>query len=231
MLLYMALVIKMKLYDENGNIKEIKNSRLFTKTDNAKIYRLGNGDVIKLWKKYPDGNSDEVLKIIKDNNLYNFCKIKEIYYNKSKDKAVGFRTMWYESENIDILLEDSYYTLINLYAIFESMGILCNNNVWINDLHTDNVILGKKDMTIIDTDLYTINRFLDRDSLVSKNINAITNLFYNLYLEALKKHPELYNERNIELIKGLFKNVSCEEIDKNSATLLRCKRPINYLRK
>ena len=39
------------IYDENGNIKEIKNSRLFTKTDNAKIYRLGNGDVIKLWKK------------------------------------------------------------------------------------------------------------------------------------------------------------------------------------
>ena len=221
----------MKLYDENGNIKEIKNGHLFTKTDNARIYRLDDGDAIKLWKSSPDGNSDEVLKIIKYYDLSNFYKIKEIYYNKSKDKAVGFRTMWYEKEDIDILLEGSDYTLSNLYSMFLSLVTLCDNNVWISGLHTDNVILGKKDMTIVDTDLYTINRFFSKDSLVSKNINAITNLFYNLYLEALKKHPELYNERNIELIKGLFKNVSCEEIDKNSATLLRCKRPINYLRK
>lgn len=221
----------MKLYDDNGNIKEIKNGQLFTETDNARIYRLDDGDAIKLWKSSFDCSSDEVLKIIKDNDLSNFYKIKEIYYNKSKDKAVGFRTMWYEKEDIDILLECSDYTLSNLYSMFLSLVTLCDNNVWISEIHTDNVILGKKDITIVDTDLYTINRFFSKDSLVSKNINAITNLFYNLYLEALKKHPELYNERNIGLIKGLFKNVSCEEIDKNSATLLRCKRPINYLRK
>jgi len=137
---------------------------------------------------------------------------------------------YYKSDEIDILTEQTAYTLDNLLNLLGSVYILNQNNILISDMHTDNVIQSKESMTIIDTDLYRINRFFSQHSLERHNINALKYLFETLYIEALKKyHPEYNNEVTISTIKNMFNLYNNQSFDYLISTLSKYKFPIEYI--
>ena len=54
----------------------------------------------------------------------------------------------YKNEEIDILTEDTTYTINNLYNLLLTVRTLTENNILISDTHTENVILDREKITI-----------------------------------------------------------------------------------
>lgn len=222
----------MKFYDKDGNLTNIKHGKMIYHGRNSKIYQIGDQECIKVLKGYQEEQLEEILKLLMKLDLDGFVKIYELYYSKYKGNLKAFRQeLLKEEEDFDLLTASTYYTLNNLWILFKSMGSLTENQVWINDLHTDNVIFGSEHMTIIDTELYTINRFFSNEQLIDKNIKSITDLFFHLYFEAiLKYHPELNTGDNVQKLVFLFKNNKGKDLDRSCKVLARYRYPIDYFK-
>lgn len=221
-----------KFYDKEGNKVKIEYGKMIYRGRNSKIYQIGDQECIKVLKGYQEEQLEEILKLLMKLELEGFVKIYELYYSKDIDKLKAFRQELVSQEkDFDILTSSTYYTLNNLFILFKSMVFLTENKVWLNDLHTDNVILGDNNMTIIDPELYTINRFFSNEQLIDKNIISITDLFFHLYFEAiLKYHPELNTGDNVQKLVFLFKNNKGRELDYSCKVLSRYRYPIDYFK-
>ena len=197
--------------------------------EKTNVYKISNNTCLKI-NKSADGIDLETLMLLKSLNLKNFYEIYDLYYNQ-KGKPKAYTMKYYENEEIDILTEESPYTINNLYSLLSSVNILNKNNILISDTHSENVILNKEKIIIIDADLYRINRFFQKSSLEFRNVDALRCLFESLYINALKKyHSEIYNELTIEIIKNLFQLYSSSQVRDTFGTLSIYKYPIDYIR-
>ena len=222
----------MKLYDEKGNKVKIKQGRSIYNGRNSKLYKVSEEDLLKVWKKKPEIWTEEIMKLLMELYLSNFYQIKKLYYTKDTTTLKAMRMKNYQTrENPDILTESTYYTLENLWSILENATTLTEHDVWINDLHTDNVILEEQKIIIIDTELYTKNRFFTKEDLFQKNIDSVMELFFRLFQEALEKYHGNYNTKeNLYLLRELFKNQENSSIERPFKKLSRYPKPIDYFK-
>jgi len=194
------------------------------------IFKLSEDTCLKVYKNIDDIDL-ETLKLIKNLNLKNYYELYNFYYDK-KGTFKASLMKYYKPEEIDILSEKAEYTKENLLALLSSVNILNQNHILISDTHSDNVILSKDQITVIDTDLYRLNRFFTQSSLEKHNINALKYLFESLYIEALKKYyPEYCSEITTAIIKNMFKLNDEESVENTLNVLTQYKYPIDYIRK
>lgn len=221
----------MYLYtEENEKIKFItsKRNRLGTETK-GNVFKISPDTCIKI-NKSADGLDLETLMLLKSLNLDNFYEIYDFFYTYDK-KIKAYTMRYYENREIDILTEETHYTINNLSTLLSTVNILINNNILISDTHLENVILDKEKITIIDADLYRINRFFQKQSLEFHNLDSLRSLFESLYIYALKNyHSEIYNEFTLGKIKSLFKLCNQSQVHNTLNTLSQYKYPIDYVR-
>ena len=99
-------------------------------------------------------------------------------------------------------------------------------------MHTGNMILGDNDITIIDTDLYTFNKFYTNERLNYKNLYSLGHLFEQIYLEALLEHHiDLHTTEVFEIIKNLFQIQNKFGYEKVFKLLENYNYPIDYFKK
>lgn len=220
----------MYLYNSNGKrIRYDLASRIGGEAY-GNIYKLSDEECLKVYKGKPDIINKEILEYIKKLNLKRFYEIHELLYNKN-NQFKAHTMKYYLPEEIDILTEPIDYTLSNIFNILDSVNTLTQNNILICDMHTGNIIINNDGITIIDTDLYTFNKFYVESTLRFKNISALQYLFQEIYFEAMKKyHSEYYSHTTSELIKNLFRLYSPREQEETHKKLTKCKYPIDYIK-
>lgn len=191
------------------------------------VYKIDEKKCIKIYK-YAGSVQLEMLQVINDLNLPNYYKILDFYYNKNN--IFKAHTMkYYSQKEIDILTMPVEYSLDNITVLLSAVNTLTSNNILICDMHTENIIMNDSSIIIIDTDLYTFNKYFN---LEIKNLSALTDLYLNLYLEAIiNYHPEydisevkeiiydIYNKRNTNPQVALYEEIR------------NYKYPIDYIKK
>ena len=220
----------MYFYDEAGKRVRYDTSNRIGGEQYGNVFKISDDECLKVYKK-GQVVDDEMLKFMRELRLKKFYEIIKLLYGRSGNFRAHI-ARYYLPEEIDILTMPIEYTLYNLFDLHESVGVLTDNNVFITDMHTGNVIMGSNDITVIDTDIYTFNKFFSERKLREKNYSALRYLFTELYLEALKDyHPELSSFNNRERIKEVFEPVTSGNLDSTYKKLSRCKCPIDYIKK
>lgn len=219
----------MIFYNENNEIVKYNSNKRLGSGLYGSVYRINFEECVKKFKKENVEIDKEVLLLIQKIGLDNFCQIRSLLYNKNK-KLIGYLMRYYQKENIDILTMPTEYIIENLRKLYISVIKLTHNNIYIDDMHTENIIINSKGITVIDYDLYTLNRFLTPELLEYKNTSALRVLFETLFIETLIEfHRDLCIESNNRLIKRTFHLWNSEELDKTCKKLTRYKYPIDYI--
>lgn len=222
----------MFLYNEDNERVRFRTSEdnFIDKGQYGSVYRVSTLACAKVYKNSPVEIDPEVLKTIRGLSLRNFYEIYDLLYTKG-GKFKGYLMKYYDSFDIDILTMPTAYTLDNLYALRDAMAKLTSSNIWVVDLHEDNVILGESIMTVIDADLYTFNNFYSAEKLKVKNTKAINSLFFNIYILAINKYHQEYARYDIsKSIIELFSAISEMDTFTMTKRLMKYKYPIDYLR-
>lgn len=223
----------MVYYTEDGKrVKfDLKEEDVIGKGVQSKVYKISAEKCLK--KLFDDeyGNY-EILKLIRDLKLSSYYIIYDLLFNKKGSALKAYTMKYYVSEEIDILTMPVDYTLYNFFSILDSIMILTENNVYVSDLHEDNVIMNSNGITVIDTDMYTKNRFFYADKLLAKNISAVRCLFKSLYLSSLNDYHEgEFKEPIVRKVTDLFRINSYNDAYNNVKKLSKYKYPIDYMRK
>lgn len=213
----------MKFY--NSSNEEV-NYHLLSKIGGGSygsVYKLSEFECIKIFREIDTGIDADTVAFINNLGLNNFYKIYSFLFNKRKDLR-GYTMKYYLPSHTSILLKDTSYTLDNFFAIYNSINTLSDNQIFIPDLHSDNVILGNDEITIIDIDIYAKAILFDPGKLKDKNSRALFSLFKSLYIEGLYNHG-IYTDNDIKAINNLFNN----DAPSNIKVLKKYKYPIEYI--
>lgn len=123
------------------------------------------------------------------------------------------------------------YTLDNLFSIELSTNTLTQNNIQIEDSHSDNVIMDNN-ITIIDVDLYSFNRFRTSKELEIKNLERLAYLFKEIYSEAITDfHSEYKNLITLTSISEIFSFSTPYQLEHTYKKLSKYKYPIDYIKR
>ena len=219
----------MVLFNENGEKVKFDVSNKIGGEVCGNVYRTSFDECLKVYVN--SGLVDvEILKFIKELSLDGFYEIYDFFYNKS-GKFKAYTMKFYKKEEIDILTMPIYYTLNNFFNLLESVDKLTLNNVFISDMHSGNVIIGSRNLVVIDTDLYSFNKFFTRDELALKNRKALLYLFKELYIESIKKYHMEYRTFDCdEIIRNLFKYSGDNTGDILCKKLIKYEYPIDFIR-
>jgi len=220
----------MVFYDENNKRVSYDTSNPIGGEQYGYIFKISEEECLKVYKR-GQVVDDNILKFIRELNLKRFYELHTFLYGRTH-KFRAHTMKYYKAEEIDILTMPIDYTLYSLYDLFESFGILTEKNIFANDTHTGNVIINSDGLIVIDTDLYTFNKFYSQSRLKTSNYSALRYLFTEIYLEALKKyHSGLSSFNNKEAINELFNSIIYGDINSTHKKLSRCKYPIDYISK
>lgn len=214
-------------YDKSGNYyKTYQLDNEFNKGKYGQIYQINDDILLKIFVNYPNNTNFELtFKTIMNMNLENFYQIYQMLYNNN-GQFVGYTMKLYKEEEIDILTMPIDYTLDNLKKISNSIKLLTNNNILINDMRCDNSICNNNDIIVIDIDLYQkINKstYIDIDY---KNNSSLLHLFKGLYYRSLCIYHDAINSDNLILDSIFDKDNTVDDICKK---LAKYKYPIDYL--
>ncbi len=213
----------MKFYNSSN---EVVDYHLLSKIGGGSygsVYKLSEFECIKIFRNIDTGINVDMMEFINNLGLDNFYKIYSFLFNKNNDLR-GYTMKYYLSSYTSILFKDILYTLDNFYAIYNSINILSDNQIFIPDLHTDNVILGNDEVTIIDIDIYAKAVLFDYGRLKFRNDRALFYLFKELYMEGLYSYG-LYTDLDIKVINNLFSG----DVLNNIKVLKKYKYPIDYI--
>lgn len=222
----------MQLYDKDGNVIKFSTDR---KIEEGKIYsniyKVSEEECIKIFKNTSDELTLEILSLIRDLNLPSFYSIHDFYFDRNRDFK-AYTMEYYKKDNIDILTMPTDYTLSNLYAIYNDIERLTDENVVVSDLHSGNVILNRDGITVIDADLYYQLFNAERYKLERKNLLALIYLFKDLYFGALDTfHNGSDTSIYFDSIRNLFDSYDADSIHRVYKKLSRYKYPIDYISK
>lgn len=221
----------MIFYTENNDIIRYRTNDIIGGEVYGTVYRISMDECVKKFRSKNMMIDKDALLLIQELGLDNFCKIKRLLYNKNR-MLVGYLMEYYQKDNIDILTLPTNYTMDNLYKLYSSVMKLSENNIFIDDMHTGNIIMNKAGITIIDYDLYVLNGCFTGPLLKYKNIRSLRYLFKEIYKEALVEYHKEYNsELNRRVIDGIFELWTPEIFNKTCKKLARYKYPIDYIKK
>ena len=221
----------MVFYTENNDIIRYKTNNKIGGEQCGLVYKLDGDECFKKFRSKSMRVNKEALVLIQDLGLENFCKIKRFLYNERKT-IIGYLMEYYKKEDIDILTMPMDYTIGNLCKLYNSVIKLSQNNIYISDMHTGNIIMNSNSIIIIDYDLYVLNGYFTGPLLEYKNIEALKYLFQEIYKDALIEfHKEYNTEANRSLIDGTFELWTKEGFNKTCKKLVRYKYPIDYIKK
>lgn len=220
----------MILYNENKEKISFKTNNKIGGETYGDVYKISETECLKIYKNSNSVNK-KILTFIKNLHLKNYYEIYNLYNNKSGEfKAHTMK--YYKKEEIDILTMPTEYTIDNISRIQHSIEQLTQNNIAIVDTHTGNIIMDSNNITIIDIDLYTFNRFYTSKKLETKNIEILEFLFREIFAEAiLNYHSEYKVYKFTELIKDIFKLSTPTLTEETFKELARYKYPIDYIKK
>ncbi len=215
-------------YDESKQKKTYRITERYAYGSLGSIYKISDDECLKLFRgTYPyDIDALRVLKELKPNNYYD---IHELLFD-ANSLFVGYTMKFYHVDDIDITAMPTTYTLDNLYRLRDSVHLLSQNRLFVDDLHSGNTILDKDNITIIDADLYSINhdKEITKSELSRRNYRLLIYLFNTLYLESLEDHGKLHDVDDI-VIDDLF-NPS-DTVKTIERKLVKYKYPIDYIKK
>lgn len=220
----------MVYYTEDGKrVKfDLKEENVIGRGGQSKVYKISEEKCLK--KLFGFGNY-EILKLIRDLKLPSYYIIYDLLFNK-RSILKAYIIEYYVSEEIDILTMPVDYTLYNFFSILDSVMVLTENNVYVSDLHEDNVIMNSNGITVIDTDLYTKNRFFYADELLSKNVSAVRCLFKNLYFSSLNDYHDGEIKESISpKVNDLFNINNVGDAYNTVKKLSKYKYPIDYMKR
>ena len=182
----------MILYDKNNNPKLITDFNYLTEGTSARIYV--KDDVVL--KEYKCNKrfiiTKEVFETLKNSKIENIVELYDYYYvccSKLKNLySIDYHTMKYIKDNkVSLLYADIKYLEEVAKKLEITLRQLCENRIIINDTHEGNIIFSENGVTIIDPDLFLINKkmsdrqlYLYNKSGMIKYINSTVNdeLFY-----------------------------------------------------
>lgn len=217
----------MYLYDKEGQKVNIKPVKELGSGIQGKVYLLSDNTCIKVFSGVK--NDYRIIELIKKLNLNGFYSIYDLYYDKSS-KFKGYTMSYHNKEDIDIITEPTEYTLDNLEKLYKSISKLTELGVIATDLHTDNVIMNKEGITVIDADLYDKTVLYNNEKLMQKNINAVFSLFRQLYLGSIDSNTSEYNPLYSNTIISLFNHNIANPVEVTTKKLGKYKYPIDYLK-
>lgn len=222
----------MRLYDSNGEVVSFSTKeKVGEGIIYSNIYRVSEEECIKIFKSTSDELTLEILSLIRSLNLPGFYSIHDFYFDKNKDFK-AYTMKYYQKEDIDILTMPTDYTLSNLYAIYNAIERLTDENVVVDDLHSGNVVLNRDGITVIDADLYYQLLNAERYKLECKNLLALIYLFKDLYFDSLDSfHGSCDTSIYMDSIRNLFDSYDPESIHKVYKKWSRYKYPIDYISK
>ena len=210
----------------------------------ARIYRCD--DVIL--KKYYDSTERiirldiDVFKFLKTIDSPFFIKLYDAYINGNyKDFILSFihlfdfridayTAKYYEESDIDPILYTKSYLLESFYEIEKVIDYLSKNRIAINDLKSDNTVVTKNGIVLVDPDLFKFTMY-DKDELSTINKKRLLILFKSFLSEC--------DVEEYSLLKKWFEdNIDCDDITSNTSVtdylsdkLQYVKKPIDLVRK
>lgn len=216
-----------KLYDEKGEIVRIDRGNLIASGSKADIYRIDNGKCIKQFRCSKRKVAVDVLKFFRDNYLSNFLKICDILYD-DKDRVSAYTALEYISSEVDLLTLSSDYLIDNLSGIVESIRRISDRLITVMDMNIWNTVVNDNEIMVIDVDGYTVSNDDGlRDKIYNLNIDAVKNLFINLYDDSLVRYHSTEGLSSGSMaIDDLFSLLDKDTVYKK---LSRCRYPIDYL--
>lgn len=220
-------------YTTSGEIlyeKEIMKLPIVGKGAEGDVFKLDDDKVIKI----VDGDyvDYDVMMTIKNLRLPNFYTIFELLSSKSASSRVyaGNISKFYESEDVDIWEMPSEWLIENYQGLCEAVSVLGEKRISLFDASVSNLIVNRDGITIIDTDLYDrVSIPCVKENLDSLRLDIIYDLLYNNYEE---HHDLEHDEETLvkvlqEFLVGYIEPSRKKDFVK---TLLRYKKPIDYLR-
>lgn len=216
-----------KLYDEKGYRVRIDKGNLIASGSKADIYRIGNGKCIKQFKSSKRKVSVEVLKFFRDEYLNNFLKICDILYD-DKDRVRAYTALEYISSEVDLLTLSSDYLIDNLFGMIESIRRISDRLITVMDMNIWNTVVNESEIVVVDIDGYTVlDDYSLRDKIYDFNLDAVRNLFINLYDDSLVRYHSAEGLSSGSMaIDNLFSLIDKDIVYKK---LSRCRYPIDYL--
>ena len=216
-----------KLYDEKGDRVRIDKGNLIASGSKADIYRIGNGKCIKQFRSSKRKVVVEVLKFFRDEYLNNFLKICDILYDDI-DRVRAYTALEYISSEVDLLTLSSDYLIDNLFRMIESIRRISDRLITVMDMNIWNTVVNESEIVVVDIDGYTVlDDYSLRDKIYDFNLDAVRNLFINLYDESLVRYHSAEGLSSGSMaIDNLFSIIDKDIVYKK---LSRCRYPIDYL--
>lgn len=229
----------LNLYTSAGKRYDFSSTEEIGRGKYGVVYR--NGDkAVKLLNKPDNERMSKVISAIRRLKLKNYYKIYDLlFFRKFITRSfAGVVSKYYPSEVEDVLEMPMDYLLDNFASLCESQEILADNNILVNDLYSDNVILGSDEITVIDVDLYSKISSVDSKSLRACNIYALKQL---LFQGLLAEHCCKFHGDDIDFDISKFNKKIRELIVSDSGyvgekepvfkTLSKYRKPIDYVKK
>lgn len=213
----------MRFYNIDGEVNDYHLLNKIGGGSYSRVYMLSPFQCIKIFRELDNGINYEDINFINSLDLDNFYKIYSLLFNKIGIFR-GYTMKYYLPSNESIFLKSSNYTLDNFYSIKKSIATLSKHNIFIPDLHNDNVILGKDEITVIDTDIYSKTLLFDNNKLSIRNKRALFSLFRMIYIDNLCCY-HYYTKEDIKIVNDLFNFNDPDKVK----VLKKYKYPIDYI--
>ena len=209
------------LYDKFNNEIEISNFKYYDEGMCAKIFKENNL-ILKVYKvdcSYRYILSRRMFSMLQDLNLSNVVKLYNYYYleyRKHHILPMDAYSMEYVPGNKSILNQDKNYLLNSMYILENTCLTLAKNKIEINDSHASNIIFNDMGATLIDVDIYSVNKLKSISKIFTHNKEEILNALKNrIKSEILEQELEVEYYKFLYLlnIDVMHKSIT-EELDK-----------------
>ncbi len=151
-------------------------------------------------------NPYSIIKI-KELELENFYKVFDVLVlnNGKRDYLKAYKMDYINRDNTKLLDSNINFVINNIKIIMNSFRELSDNYIISNDLNSNNIIINKDGINIIDCDLYKYDPSYSNEGIYKHNIEELKRTILEVLRYELKKDsilPIIKNHRLIELFNN-----------------------------
>ena len=157
--------------------------------------------------------SPEPLIKIRALNLDNFYKILDIVTsnNGKNDYLKAYRMEIINGDIIKLHKASIDYLIRNIKILMNSLRILSENYILVEDLYEDNLLVNSDGMFIIDCDLYKYYPSYDKEMIYNQNLEQLKkSIFEHLYKDTnilyRRKLCQLFKDNDLDSFMEKVKN-------------------------
>lgn len=181
-----------------------------------------NSDMFDLLKQI---DNPHFIKLIDIYSKMNYLVLLKNRISLSNFKVDGYTAKYYTDNTVDVLYENVNYILENFCELEKLFKLFSDNKIVATDVRRDNVIIGKKDIIIIDPDLFYITNTVN-SQIELKNKTKLLKLFRSILVDAVSNFP-LYGK----YIKYIDEELCNIEIKENTDVTYEISKKLNYVKK